>query len=81
MTYSESSETSKMELSVKIVDRIQKHFILGVWQGYEYASDQAKQNPGALSPIPQKTFDCNLCKFLQLLNSVLSSHYIAVKNY
>ena len=49
-----------MELSAKIVDCIQlliifaKHFILGVSQGYEYASDKAKQNPGALSLIPQK---------------------------
>ena len=49
-----------MELSAKIVDCIQpltifaKHFILGVSQGYEYASDKAKQNPGMLSLIPQK---------------------------
>ena len=49
-----------MEFSTKIVDCIQpltifaKHFILGVSQGYEYASDKAKQNPGALSLIPQK---------------------------
>ena len=46
--------------SAKVVDFIQpltnfeKHFILGVSQGYEYASDKAKQNPGALSLIPQK---------------------------
>ena len=49
-----------MEFSTKIVDCIQpltifaKHFILGVSQGYEYASDKAKQNPGMLSLIPQK---------------------------
>ena len=49
-----------MELSAKIVDCIQplsicaKHFILGVSRGHEYASDEAKQNPGALSLIPQK---------------------------
>ena len=49
-----------MELSAKIVDCIQpltifaKHFILGASQGYEYASDKAKQNPGALLLIPQK---------------------------
>ena len=49
-----------MEFSTKIVDCIQpltifaKHFILGVSQGYEYVSDKAKQNPGALSLIPQK---------------------------
>ena len=49
-----------MERSAKIVDCIQlltifaKHFILAVSQGYEYASDKAKQNPGALSLIPQE---------------------------
>ena len=49
-----------MELSAKIVDYIRsltifaEHFILGVSQGYEYASDKAKQNPSALSLIPQK---------------------------
>ena len=48
-----------MEFFTKIVDCIQpltifaKHFILGVSQGYEYASDKAKQNPGAMSLIPQ----------------------------
>ena len=59
-TYSEPSEKSNMELSAKIVDCIQsltifaKHFILVVSQGYEYASDKAKQTLGALSLIPQK---------------------------
>ena len=54
MTYSELSETSKMKLSAKIVDCIQqltifaKHFMLGVSQGYECVSDEAKQNPGLL---------------------------------
>ena len=49
-----------MELSAKIADCIQpltiftKYFILGVSQDYEYASDIAKENSGALSPIPQK---------------------------
>ena len=49
-----------MNLFVKIVDCIQpltifgKHFILGVSQGYEYASDKTKQNPGELSFISQK---------------------------
>ena len=49
-----------MEFSTKIVDCIQpftifaKHFILDVSQGYEYVSDKAKQNPSALSLIPQK---------------------------
>ena len=44
-----------MELSPKIVDCVQslsifaKHFILGVSQGYEYASNETKQNPCALS--------------------------------
>ena len=58
--YSEPSETFKMELSIKIVDSIQrltifaKHFIVGVLQGYQYVFDKAKQNLGALSLIPQK---------------------------
>ena len=49
-----------MELFAKIVDCIQpftifaEHFILGVSQGYEYASDKTKQNNGALSFILQK---------------------------
>ena len=65
----------------KIVDCIQpitifgKHFILGVSQGHEYASDEAKQSPSALPLIPQKSYECSLCKFLPLLNSILSSHY------
>ena len=59
-TYSELSEISKMEFSTNIIDCIHpftifaKHFILGVSQGYEYVSDNAKQNPDALSLIPQK---------------------------
>ena len=73
-----------MELSAIIVDYIQpltffaKHFILGVSQGYEYASNKGKQNPSALPLIPQKI---RICKFLPLLNSILSSHYIVVKHY
>ena len=49
-----------IEFSAKIVDFIQpftifeKLFILGVSQGHEYASNKDKQNPGALSLIPQK---------------------------
>ena len=49
-----------MDLFVKIVDCIQpltifaKHIILGVSHDNEYASDKAKQNPGALSFISQK---------------------------
>ena len=49
-----------MKLFAKIVNCIQpltifaKHFILGVSQGYKYASDKTKQNPGALSLISQK---------------------------
>ena len=60
-TYSELIETSKMELSAKVVDCIQpftifaKHFTLGVSQAYEYASDKAKQSPCAMSLIPQKS--------------------------
>ena len=58
--YFEPSETSKMELSAKIVDCIQpltvfaKHFILGVSQGYKCASHKAKQNRDALLLVPQK---------------------------
>ena len=53
--YSEPSGTSKMEFLRKIswmnltVDDFAKHFILFVSQGYEYASDKTKQNPGVLS--------------------------------
>ena len=49
-----------MEFSTKIVDCIHlltifpKHLMLGVSQGYEYVSDKAKQNPGALPLIPHK---------------------------
>ena len=49
-----------MELFPKIVDCIQpltifaKDFLLGLSQGYKYASDKTKQNPGALSLISQK---------------------------
>ena len=69
MTFSEPSETSKMEFSTKIVDCIQpltifaKHLILGVSQSYEYVSDKAKQNPGALHSTENQ--DCNLCKLLK----------------
>ena len=85
--YSEPSETSKMELSIKIVDSIQrltifaKHFIVGAFQGYQYVFDKAKQNPGALSLIPIFLIIYNLCKFLPLLNLALSSHYLAMRNY
>ena len=80
-THSEPNETSKMELFGKIFDCIQpltnfaKHFRLGVSQGYEYASDKAKQNPDALSFIPPK-----IRTALQISSTFkLSSHYIAVK--
>ena len=49
-----------MAFPAKIVDCVQpltifaKHFILGVSQGYEYASDKAKEIPSALSLILQK---------------------------
>ena len=69
-TYSEPSETYKMELFAKIVDCIQpltifeKHSILGVSQCYEHASDKTKQNPDALSFIWEKVeLDGNFCNF------------------
>ena len=49
-----------MVLFAKVVDCLQlltifvEHFILYVSQGYEHASDKAKQNPGMLSFISQK---------------------------
>ena len=49
-----------MEHFAKVVDCIQpltifaKHFVLGVAQGYENASDKTKQSRGALSFISQK---------------------------
>ena len=56
--YSGPSETSKMELFVKIVDFIQPltilHFILGVSEGHEYASDKTKQKVGALTRVSEK---------------------------
>ena len=51
---------SNMELFEKKVDFIQsltifaKTSVLGVSQGYEYASDNTKQKPGALPFISQK---------------------------
>ena len=68
-----------MELFANIVDCIQpltifgEYFILGVSQGYEYASYKTKRNPGALSFISQKIrtpISVNL-----FLNSILSSYY------
>ena len=59
-TYSEPSQTFKMELFAKIIGCIQpltifaKRSILGVSQGYEYASNKSKQKPDALSVISQK---------------------------
>ena len=66
--YSEPNETSKMELSAKILDCIQpltvaKHFIWGVLQGHEYVSHEAKQNHGALSLFPQKIRTANFFYF------------------
>ena len=58
--YSESSQTSKMELFAKTVDCIQpltifvKLSIFGVSQGYECASDKTKQKSGAYSFILHK---------------------------
>ena len=51
-TYSEPSETSKMELFGKIVDYIST--VLGASQGCEYASHKTKQNPSAMSFLSQK---------------------------
>ena len=54
-TYSEPSETSEMYVFANIVDFMQpltifaSHFILGVSQGYEFASDKTKQNSSVLS--------------------------------
>ena len=59
-----------MEFSAKIVDCIQpltilaKHVILGFSQGYEYVSDKAKQNPGAVSLVPQKIRSAISANFL-----------------
>ena len=74
----EPSETSKLELFIKIVDCIQpltifaKH-ILFVLQGYEDASDKFKQNPGELSFNSEKVRTA-ICASL-FLNSILCSHY------
>ena len=65
-----------MKLFAEIVDCIQlstiftKHYILDVSQGYEYASNKTKENPGVLPFISQKirtTISVNL-----FLNSILS---------
>ena len=77
-TYSEPSETSKMDPYSNIVDYIQplttfsKYFMLFVSQGYEYASDKTKQNPCVLSLILQKYRTGISANFF--LNSILSSH-------
>ena len=53
-TFSELSQTSKMELFAKLISGIQpltiftKHSILDVSQGYDYTSDNTKQKPGAM---------------------------------
>ena len=49
-----------MEPFAEIVDCIElwtifvEHFTLGVSQGYEFASNKSKQNPGALPFISRK---------------------------
>ena len=59
-TYPEPSQTFEMELSAKAVDDIQsltiftKSFILDLSQGSEYASENNKQNSGAIVFISQK---------------------------
>ena len=56
---------------LKIVDCIQplsifaKLFRLSVLQGYEYASDETRQNPGILSFISQKNETAMSEKFFQ----------------
>ena len=68
-----------MELFAKIVDCTQsltifaEHFILFLSQGYEYAFDKTKQNPGVLSFISQKIRTAVSANIF--LNSILSSHY------
>ena len=55
--------------------------VSGVSQGCEYASDKTKKNPGAL-PFVSQEIKTNLCRFLPLLNSILSSHYyLALRRY
>ena len=79
--YSEPSEASKMEPFAKLVDCFQlltilaKLFVLGVSQGYEYASDKTKQNPSALTFISQNirtaiTANFFLIKYNQKLKMV-----------
>ena len=68
-----------MELFAKIVHCIQpltifaKQFILFVSQGYEYAYDKTKQNPGVWSLISQKIRSA-ISEYL-FLNSILCSNY------
>ena len=84
--YSELSKTSKMELFGNILDYIQpltnfaKHSILGVSQS-RCTSGKSKEKLGALSFISQKNQDCNICRFLALLNSILYSHYYPSMRY
>ena len=60
ITYSEASQTSKMELLQKIVDGFQsltllvKRSILDVSQDYDYTFDNTKQKPGAIKFVSQK---------------------------
>ena len=74
-----------MELSAKIFDCIQpltifaKHFMLDVSQGYEYGSDEAKQNPGGCHLFRNKLLQQSL-QVSSALKSVLSSHYLAVRH-
>ena len=69
-----------MELFANIFDYIQpltifaKHSILGVSRG-RCVTGKTKEKLGALSFISQKNWDCNICRFLALLNSVLYSYY------
>ena len=63
-----------------------KDLILGVSQGYEYASgkQKGKQNPSALSLIPQKistAISANYFHIIFFSNSILCSHYFVVRHH
>ena len=83
-SYSAPNQTSKIK-HCAIADCIQQltifveHFILDVSQGYDYASDKTKRNPGVLSFISQKI---SIVIFGNLhLNSILYLHcYLAERH-
>ena len=75
-----------MAFSTKIVDCIQpltnfaKHFILGASQSYEYVSNKAKQNPGALSPISQNVGAAISANFFHFFFTLPSGETLMIKN-